>query len=71
MSSIDHSELEASYQQIISGYDEPELMWMNGKHLKWLGQETGHPTTHDSNGDEIQDGLCYCVSREGIYPCQP
>jgi hypothetical protein len=64
-------DLELTYAQATSGYDEPEAMWMNGRTLKDLAVKEGHPILVDSDGNPILDGECYVLTPKGVYLVEP
>lgn len=61
------SEIEEAYSQVVSGYDEPSLMWMNGQSLMDMAIKTGKPITHDTDGNPIDPSQCYMISDKGIF----
>jgi hypothetical protein len=59
--------MEEAYRQVVFGYDEPDVMWMNGKLLKEMAIKNGKPVENDSDGNPIYDGEVYCLTAKGIY----
>lgn len=64
-----HRELEEAYKQVFSGTVEPDVMYMNGAHVKAMAKYCGYPEpTKDIDGAPLYDGLVYAVCSSGIIP---
>jgi hypothetical protein len=60
-------EIEKSYQEVTSGYEEPKIMWILGKTLKEFLAKQGGTRTATNDGHVIVDGEMYCVTDTGIW----
>ena len=69
---ISYKDLEAAYAAAVRGAEEPDVMWMNGEHLKFMAERYWNvpdaTMLRDMDGNIIHDGLVYAVTREGIFP---
>jgi hypothetical protein len=60
-------DIERSYQEITFGHDEPDIMYLSGKTLKYMAIQNGHPALADSEGNLIRDNELYCLMADGIW----
>jgi len=59
--------VEQTYNEIMFGREEPNVMWILGRTLKALAIEIGKPVTQDADANPIVDDELYRVTAEGIY----
>ncbi len=61
------AEIERTYQEMMVGRDEPDVMWILGRTLKAMSRECGKEVSADTDGHPIKDEEMYCVTSEGIW----
>lgn len=65
---MDINEIEAAYKSVISGYDEPEEMWLTGSVAMDFMLQAGRDPV-DAHGDPIHPLKGYYLSKEtGLVP---
>ena len=65
-----NEELEKSYSEVLYGYDEPDVMYMDAAALRFhIEANGGNPDdARDIDGNAIRDGVVYALCVKGIIP---
>lgn len=64
---MNYDELEYTYRGILTGYDEPDVLYMVGRVLLEFAHNQGDDDPRDVDGNKIDPGAGYCLTATGIY----